>query len=153
MEPLPNSKINTSKSRQEQLPSGPTPSRRPVAPTRTSAPLQSAPSRSRARCPHGILEYLEVAASVSRLARALPPEVEADDAVLSNALDTDLLGDGLHEARLAAPADPGEHLDHTAVMAEASDLLEVVLALEQTHADPNLSTEASVANTMFIGVF
>ena len=64
----------------------------------------------------------------------------------------ELLSNGLHETRLAAPADPGEDLDH-AVGEEPADLLEVVLALEQTHTDPNLSTGASIANIVFIGVF
>lgn len=64
-----------------------------------------------------------------------------------------LINDGLHETRLAAPADPGEDLGHAVVVVEPADLLETVLALEQTHTGPNLSTGASIENIAFIGVF
>ncbi|WP_068539670.1 hypothetical protein [Olegusella massiliensis] len=73
--------------------------------------------------------------------------------VLPHPRDPELLGDGLHEARLTAPADPGEDLYHAVVVVEATDLLEVVLAFEQTYAGPNLSTGVSIANISFIGVF
>lgn len=65
----------------------------------------------------------------------------------------ELLDYGLHEARLAASADPGEDLDHAVVVVEPADPLEVVLSLEQTHAGPNLSTGASASDGAFIEVF
>lgn len=70
----------------------------------------------------------------------------------SEVVGPEFIGDGLHQARLAAPTDPGEHLDHAVVVAETSDLLEVLLPFEQTHAGPNLSTEANMTNALCIGV-
>lgn len=99
--------------------------------------------------------------SVSRLMRTpcrsrsdwtLESELEVDDVVLPHPGSPELLGDGLHEARPAAPADPGEDLNHAVVVVEPADLLEVALAREQTHAGPNLSTGAGIANNAFIGV-
>ena len=83
----------------------------------------------------------------------LMSEVEVDDVVLPHPHDPEFLGDGLHETRLAAPADPGEDLDHAVVVVEPADLLEVAHALEQTHAGPNLSTGAGIADIALIGVF
>ena len=100
----------------------------------------------------GLDQRLELVRRLHR-AEAVPVEVEVDDVALPHPRGPELLGDGLHEARLAAPADPGEDLDHAVVVVEPADLLEVVLALEQTHTGPNLWTGASIANIVFIGVF
>ena len=92
---------------------------------------------------------------VGRLHRveAVPVEVKVDDVVLSDPRLLELPGDGLHEARLAALANSGEHLDHAVVVVEPANLLEAVLVLEQTHTGPNLPTGTGVANIAFIGVF
>lgn len=82
----------------------------------------------------------------------LMSEVEVDDAVLLRPRDPEPLGNGLHKARPAAPADPGEDLDHAVIVIEPADLLEVALALEQTHVGPNLSTGAGIVDIAFIGV-
>ncbi len=100
----------------------------------------------------GLYQRLEPVGRLHR-AEAVPVEVEVDDVVLLHARNPELLGDDLHEARLAAPADAGEHLDHAVVVVEPANLLEIVLALEQTHTGPNLPTGASIANIRFIGVF
>lgn len=99
-----------------------------------------------------LYQRLELAGRLHR-AEAVPVEVEVDDVVLSGPRLLELPGDGLHKTRLAAPADSGENFDRAVVVVEPADLLEVVHALEQTHPGPNLSSEASITNIEFIGLF
>ncbi len=60
-------------------------------------------------------------------------EVDIDKVVFGHALLAQLVGDALHDARLAAAADADDDLDDVLVVVEGADSPQILLALIELH--------------------
>ena len=80
-------------------------------------------------------------------------EVEIDDVLVIDAFGPQLFGDAPHEAGFAAAADAGDDLDHSVVMVEGANLLQVVFSWEQTHTGSNLHWSQYVKLRVYWGIF